>query len=317
MGDLETRSPSQDAANVSLAPTPYLLLDQPPLRIYLTDCVDGMRQVLSRGSVSVVVTSPPYNIGVRYRSYDDGKSAGAYLDWIERVAEEIRRVLEPEGSLFLNMGTRPGDPWVAWDVANRLRKQLVLQNVIHWIKSISIEKKDVGNYPGLTGDIAVGHYKPITSPRFLHDCHEYVFHFTQTGNVPLNRLAIGVPYQDKTNIGRWKSAKRDVRCRGNTWFITYKTIRDRATQRPHPSTFPAELPEMCIKLHGLSRTKRVLDPFMGIGSTAAAAQRLGVDCVGFEIEQYYLDVASSRLRDWGGRHESGGMGLSVQDRKAE
>ena len=66
---------------------PYLLLDRPSLRIYLMDCVDGMRQVLSRGSVSVVVTSPPYNIGVRYRSYDDGKSEGDYLDWIERVAE--------------------------------------------------------------------------------------------------------------------------------------------------------------------------------------------------------------------------------------
>ncbi len=95
------------------------------------DCVEGMKKILGRGSVSVVVTSPPYNIGIRYRSYDDGKSAGDYLNWMECVVEEVRRVLEPQGSFFLNMGTRLGAPWVAWDVANRLRKQLVLQNVNH------------------------------------------------------------------------------------------------------------------------------------------------------------------------------------------
>lgn len=297
MDDRDGRSPAQDSGSDSVLPRPYLIFDQPSLRIYSMDCVEGMKKILGRGSVSVVVTSPPYNIGIRYRSYDDGKSAGDYLNWMECVVEEVRRVIEPQGSFFLNMGTRPGAPWVAWDVANRLRKQLVLQNVIHWIKSISIEKKDVGRYPGLVDDIAVGHYKPITSQRFLHDCQEYVFHFTQSGNVPLDRLAIGVPYQDKSNIGRWKSAKRDVRCRGNTWFITYKTIRDRATQRPHPAVFPSELPEMCIKLHGVSRTKRVLDPFMGLGSTGRAAQRLGVDCVGFEIDSYYIDVAGLRLKE--------------------
>ena len=50
-----------------------------------------------------------------------------------------------------------------------------------------------------------GHFKPINSPRFLNDCHEYVFHFTKSGRVELNRLALGVPYQDKSNIARWSS----------------------------------------------------------------------------------------------------------------
>lgn len=292
---------------------PYVVTETPNIRLYLADCIEGMRRTLDSDSISVVVTSPPYNIGVRYRSYDDTRSSDDYFEWIETVTIEIARVLQSEGSLFLNVGSRPADPWLAWDVANRLRRHFTLQNVIHWIKSIAIEKKNAGNNPDVTNDLAVGHYKPISSPRFLHDCQEYIFHFTKNGQVQLDRLAVGVPYQDKTNIGRWTSAKADLRCRGNTWFIPYETIRHRDAQRPHPSTFPVQLAEMCIKLHGVGENTRVLDPFMGIGSTAVAAQRLGLSCVGFEIDKYYLDVAASRLKGWVDSDDRIGIQLTLGD----
>jgi site-specific DNA-methyltransferase (adenine-specific) len=268
-----------------MMPSPYVTLESPSVELYLMDCLDGMA-LLPEESITVVVTSPPYNIGVNYRTYDDTRSRDDYFNWIRDLGTAIHRVLEPEGSFFLNVGSRPTDPWLAWDVASQLRRTFVLQNAIQWVKSIAIGRE------------SAGHYKPITSPRFLHDCHEYIFHFTKTGTVPLDRLAIGVPYQDKSNIGRWRIAKRDLRCRGNTWFIPYRTIRDRNSQRPHPSTFPVELPDMCIRLHGVSKVRRVLDPFIGLGSTAVAAQRLGVACVGFDIDRYYLDVAKSQLSAW-------------------
>ena len=75
---------------------------------------------------------------------------------------------------------------------------------------------------------------------------------------------MGVPYQDKSNIGRWKHAKQDKRDRGNTWFIPYETIQMKK-ERPHPATFPTKLPEMCIKLHGIKEKMVVMDPFLGIG----------------------------------------------------
>ena len=265
--------------------SPYVAFDAPRIELYLMDCLEGMA-ALDEGSVTVVVTSPPYNIGVNYRTYEDSKSQDEYLKWIRTLGAAIHRALEPEGSFFLNVGSRPSDPWLAWDVAAQLRGTFVLQNAIQWVKSIAI------------GEESAGHYKPITSPRFLHDCHEYIFHFTKTGTVPLDRLAIGVPYQDKSNIGRWRIAQRDLRCRGNTWFIPYRTIRDRNSQRPHPSTFPVALPDMCIRLHGISRVGRVLDPFVGLGSTAVAARRLGVACVGFDIDRYYLDVARTQLTSY-------------------
>jgi len=259
---------------------------------YLKDCVSGLKENIEEKSVDVVVTSPPYNIGVNYGSYNDDMPREKYLSWIEEVGVAIKRALADEGSFFLNIGNKPKDQWIAWDVASVLRKHFFLQNVIHWVKSIAISKSDVGNYPNIAGDIAVGHFKPIVSDRFLNDCHEYIFHFTKKGDAHLDKLGIGIPYQDKTNIGRWKAAKEDRRDRGNTWFIPYETIQSKS-DRPHPATFPAKLPEMCIKLHG--KPKLVVDPFTGIGSTAAAAMRLGVSFVGFEIDKEYLDTAISRI----------------------
>ncbi|RKY62809.1 MAG: site-specific DNA-methyltransferase, partial [Candidatus Latescibacterota bacterium] len=256
-------------------------------RIYLMDCLEGMR-LLEPETVDVVVTSPPYNIGVNYGKYKDTLPRGRYLDWIEEVSREIKRVLKDDGSFFLNVGGKPTDPWIQFDVANRVRKHFVLQNLIYWVKSIAIEKRDVGDYPNLVGDVAVGHYKPIRGARFLNDCGEHIFHFTKRGDVRLDRLAVGVKYQDKSNVGRWKSAQRDKRCRGNVWFIPYRTINSRNMERPHPSTFPVKLPEMCIRLHGPDRTKHVLEPFMGIGSTALDCRKLGVDFIGCEKDEEYV-----------------------------
>jgi site-specific DNA-methyltransferase (adenine-specific) len=211
---------------------------------------------------------------------------------METLAKKCLPTLKEKGSFFLNVGGKPTDPWIALDLAERFRKHYTLQNTIHWIKSIAIPKEDVGNYPAITDDIAVGHYQPVNSTRYLSNCHEYIFHFTKTGNVPIDQLAIGVKYQDKSNIGRWKKASKDLRGRGNTWFIPYETIQ---TARSHPTVFPEKLPEMCIQLHGIRKNMLVLDPFMGTGSTALACQKLGVNYIVFEIDKTYVTTAKKQL----------------------
>ena len=265
----------------------------PVNEIYCIDCIEGMK-TLDPQSIDIIVTSPPYNIGIEYNSYSDEKPRDEYLKWMGDVAKESKRVLKNNGSFFLNIGGTLKDPWVPIDVALEFRCYCELQNTIHWIKSIAIPKEDVGNYPNVKDDIAVGHYKPINSKRYHHDCHEYIWHFTKNGDVELDKIGVGVPYQDKTNITRWKGANgSDKRDRGNTWFIPYETIRE---SRPHPSTFPIKLPEMCIKDHGIDNSIIVLDPFMGIGNTAIACLKLGVKYIGFEIDKQYIEIAKERIK---------------------
>jgi site-specific DNA-methyltransferase (adenine-specific) len=256
------------------------------------DCIKGMSR-LKYESVDLVVTSPPYNLGISYGKYSDCQGRQSYLRWCGKWAAQIRRLLRSNGSFFLNVGSAPSNPMLPHEIVIELTSAsggFVLQNTIHWVKSITIEDRK--------GDLkSHGHFKPINSQRFLNDCHEYIFHFTKSRRVEIDRLALGVPYQDKSNIARWTHTRgNDLRCRGNTWFIPYETIQSREKERPHPATFPVELAEWCVKLHGASRVKTMLDPFLGIGNSAIAAKRCGVKkFIGFEIDEAYIAEAKRRL----------------------
>jgi site-specific DNA-methyltransferase (adenine-specific) len=270
---------------------------------------------LADESVDLVVTSPPYNLGINYGRYSDRQDRRSYLEWCREWAGQIRRVLKTSGSFFLNIGAAPSNPMLPHEIVMTLRDLFVLQNTIHWIKSIAIDEfcshcavgearrrdeSDVRSASHREAAAAIrsfGHFKPINSKRFLNDCHEYVFHFTKSGRIELNRLDLGVPYQDKSNIARWSHTRgNDLRCRGNTWFVPYETIQSREKERPHPATFPVQLAEWCIRLHGVSRVKTMLDPFLGIGNSAVAAFRYGVDkFLGFEIDKTYLAEAKRRI----------------------
>lgn len=258
------------------------------------DCLDGMR-AMEDETVDLVVTSPPYNLGIAYGKYDDTGSRSAFIAWCQDWATEVKRVLKNEGSFFLNIGAAPSNPLLPHQLILALTgsgPEFILQNTFHWVKSITIKTRQ-------GEEISAGHFKPIRSERYVNDCHEYLFHLTKTGSTPLERREAGVAYADKSNIGRWgHTAGKDKRCRGNTWFIPYETIQSRNKERPHPATFPVALVEQCIRLHGVDQTKHLMDPFLGIGTSAVAAKRMAIEnFTGFEIDQDYLSVARERMED--------------------
>lgn len=290
--------------------------------IRLQDCIEGMA-TLAAESVDICVTSPPYNLDIKYGTYADNQPREDYLAWLRSVFEQVTRVLKPNGHFFLNVGYSNIDPWIGMDVANQARCHMVLQNNFTWVKSLAID------------DVQIGHYKPINSPRYANPTWEHFFHFTKTGTLPCFKTAIGVPYAHKQNLdrpARWRARlikamgyenKRafdasatpaqvqeveeavahkiamrgpveDLHCPGNAWYVPYDTIGDRCAQRgTHPATFPIELVRRAIKFSGASGM--LLDPFMGTGTSAVAAQQLGLDWIGFDVDESYIKYAESRL----------------------
>ena len=247
------------------------------------DCIAGMKK-LARNSVDAVVTSPPYNIGIKYSSYADRLPLRKYMAWSRRWMKQLHNVLKEDGSFFLNVGGSLKSPLLPHQLLLlAIQDGWVLQNTIHWVKSITIQK-DV--------PVSAGHFKPVPGERFLNNCHEYVFHLTKTGDVRLNRLAVGVPYADKSNITRWgHTAGKDKRCRGNTWFVPYPTIQKK---KSHPATFPTLLAQWCFQLHG--NVQVGLDPFVGIGHAAHGAKAAGVaEFYGFDLDKEYLAEGRASL----------------------
>lgn len=259
------------------------------------DCLKVL-PTLAAESFDLVVTSPPYNLGIHYKTFEDTAARADFLEWCLKWAAEVRRVMAPDASFFLNVGAAPANPLLPHQLLLALtdgeEPLFVLQNTIHWVKSITVETRD-GEH------LSAGHFKPINSKRFINDCHEYVFHLTKTGNVTLDRRAAGVPYADKSNIGRWgHTGGVDLRCRGNTWFIPYETIQSREKERPHPATFPVAFAARCIQLQGKGAGTRMLDPFLGIGSSAVAARQAQLDSfTGIELDDHYLSVAAERVAE--------------------
>ncbi len=76
----------------------------------------GIRGHAARGRVGDCHVTP-YNLGIRYRSYEDTLPRDRYLEWSGEWIAAAGRVLDPAGSLFLNVGAKPADPWTALDVA--------------------------------------------------------------------------------------------------------------------------------------------------------------------------------------------------------
>jgi len=257
------------------------------------DCLQVL-PTLTEKSFDLVVTSPPYNIGISYSSFKDTAPRDEFIAWCKSWAAGVKRVMAEDASFFLNIGASPTNPLLPHQLILALTDGedplFNLQNTFHWIKSITTHAP--GGEP-----FSVGHFKPINSKRYVNDCHEYVFHLTKTGDIPLDRRAAGVPYVPKSNIARWgHTGGRDLRCRGNTRFIPYVTIQSRKGERPHPATFPPALVELCIKLHGKADSTRLLDPFLGIGSSALAAKSQKIAAfTGIEIDPDYLAVARNRL----------------------
>jgi site-specific DNA-methyltransferase (adenine-specific) len=287
------------------------------------NCIEGMLKLPSN-SVDIVVTSPPYNLDIKYNEYNDNKPKEEYLEWLNEVFKAVKHCLKDDGHFYLNVGYSNIDPFVGMDVAQVARKHFILQNNITWVKSISIN------------DVTTGHFKPINSNRFSNPTWEHLFHFTKTGEVYCDKLSIGVPYMDDNNIdkesrmkGRMvkklgyknqhdfnknstKEEKDDLnievynklkdkpvnlkRCKGNTWFIPYDTINNRNKHRgSHPATFPIKLVEDCIKFSGLT-SGVILDPFMGSGTTAIGGIKQGLDYIGFDIDQDYINFAEDRIK---------------------
>lgn len=217
-------------------------------------------------SVDIVITSPPYKD-------EDGYSPRL----IKSVAAELYRVMKPGTLAFVNFGQLAGQKGRPFECARELSNYLEWVDTIIWVKS--------SQFHG-------GHFSPINSDYRMNNMFEYIFQFSK-GKAKIDRLSIGIPYMEKSNIKRYgvfdeDQNKQDIRCAGNVWYVGYPTVQSKK-QKPHKDMFPEEIPTRCLKLADLPKGSVVLDPFFGSGTTAAAASKMGMDTIGYEINSQFWE----------------------------
>jgi site-specific DNA-methyltransferase (adenine-specific) len=219
-------------------------------------------------SIDIIITSPPYNRGKEYsddskESYNDKQELENYFNLLRSVWHECYRVLKKTGVFFLNIGDSASDQGKSEKVVQTaVEAGFTRIQTIIWVKSF----------------LGRGHYTPTGGNKRLNNLWENIYLLVKNKkNYRIHPKEIGIPYADKSNIGRYSD--EDLRDPGNVWLIPYSKTTGATIKKGHDAPFPVELPVKCIKL---AKANTILDPFLGSGSALAAAKLMGITGVGYE-----------------------------------
>ena len=221
-------------------------------------------------SVHLMVTSPPYNVG---KEYDEDRSLEEYLSFLQRVWTETLRVLVPGGRMCINvanLGRKPYIPLHAFIAEQAIDLGFLMRGEIIWNKGASASPST-----------AWGSWRSAANPT-LRDVHEYILVFCKDAFKRQN------PQKHASTITRDEFLEYDK----SVWNFAAESAR----KVGHPAPFPVELPRRLIQLYTFENDI-VLDPFMGSGQTAIAAQRSNRHYIGYEIDKNYVALASQRVQN--------------------
>ena len=263
-----------------------------PIKVIHGDAREALKD-LPDDTFKCVITSPPY-WGVR--DYGVSNQIGAepnlndYINDLVKVFSEVRRILKPDGTFWLNIGntyTSGGRKWRQEDSKNRGRAMsyrpptpegLKKKDLIGVAWMLAMACQIDGWY--LRNDIIW--YKPNCQPESVKDrftvAHEYLFLFSKSEKYYFNQKAV----KEKSTNGNGSRNKRTV------WSINTEPCSE-----AHFAVFPTALIRPCI-LAATNEEDLILDPFYGAGTVGIVSKQLNRRCVGIEIKEDFIKIAKKR-----------------------
>jgi len=233
------------------------------------DCLKVLPE-LPDESVDLVVSSPPYNIGIDYGVYKDNLSFQEYFDFMKKALAEIYRILKPDGRVAWNVLIEVNKPFRYSPFAEFYKLFLNVGfnyfGTILWLDETRVKLTAWGSFAS-------------PSQPYIYTPHEVILLFYKDSPKKLSNKEKDIKENEFVDWAR------------GTWKI--KPENNPLT----PCAFPVELPKRLIKLLTY-KTDTVLDPFLGSGTTMKACLELNRNCIGIEINPEYVKVAKKRL-NWG------------------
>lgn len=226
---------------------------------------------IKKDSIDLIVTSPPYNLDIKYQSHQDDMSYSDYLDfsrdWLSRCLELLR----DDGRLCLNIPldkNKGGHQSVGADITTVARRVgYQYHSTIIW------------NEGNISRRTAWGSWMSASAPYVIAPVELIVVLYKKTW-----RKTSGSRESDitKSEFMEWTNG---------LWTFSGESKK----KIGHPAPFPIELPRRCIKLFSFVGDT-ILDPFLGSGTTVIAARSNGRIGIGLEIDPHYCQLAIERIQ---------------------
>jgi len=229
-------------------------------------------------SIDLIVTSPPYNVDIKYKTYDDRIPYKAYLDFTREWLEKCYALAKDDGRFCLNIPldkNKGGQQAVCADITT-IAKQ------VGWKYHATI----IWNEQNISRRTAWGSWLSASAP--------YVI-------APVEVIVVLYKRRWKKKGGSRKSdiTKQEFLDSTNgVWNFSGESRR----KVGHPAPFPIELPRRCIKLFTFVGDT-ILDPFLGSGSTLLACIETSRRGIGVEIDEGYCRLAKRRVMTEGKVHQ--------------
>ncbi len=245
------------------------MAELPINQIICRDCIEVMKG-FPKESVDMCFADPPFNLGKKYGTYKDDRPFQEYLEWCERWLDEMIRVLTPTGSLFTHQ-----IPRILIHFGDHLSKKIHFRHWIAWdAMGAPLGKTLLPNHYGILYYVKSDNYKfyDVRAPhKRCRVCNGLLADYGGK----------------KDQIHPFGSLVSDV------WTDIHR-IKHNKRRDKHPCQLPTPLLERLI-LMATDEGDVVLDPFIGTGTTAIAAKRLGRKYIGIDIDPQYVEITKKKL----------------------
>jgi site-specific DNA-methyltransferase (adenine-specific) len=246
------------------------LIDNYINKILQGDCLDLFKNIPDE-SIDMTFADPPFNLKKGYNSYKDSLELQEYLNWCEKWISEMVRVTKPTGIIFIHNIPK----WLTYysQILNKLA------DFKHWISW------DAPTAP-MGKTLQPAHYGILFYAKEIKNMKFYEIRSPHKRTRKANILAKDYGGK-KSMLHPFGPLLSDV------WTDIHRLKHDKYRDN-HPCQLPIHLLERII-LMSTDENDIVLDPFMGTGTTALAAKRLGRNFVGFDIDSTYIDIVYNKL----------------------
>lgn len=242
----------------------FQLLDQ---TIYKTDFLTT--KCMPNSSIDLIITSPPYNVDIKYGSFDDKISYDTYLSFTKEWLRKCYRLLKDDGRFCLNI---PLDK-------NKGGQQSVYADMVGIAKKIGFEYHStvVWNEQNISRRTAWGSWLSASAPYVIAPVEMIVILYKKQWK----KKGKGISDTTRDEFMEWTNG---------VWTFSGES----RTKIKHPAPFPVQLPRRCMKLFSYVGDT-ILDPFLGSGSTLIACMQTGRKGIGIDIDERYCAIAKRRL----------------------